>query len=144
MKPHATVEGTHRYADRFAGRTGGAHFVSIPDPDARHIVPTNVNAEPDAGLAVSTIGIGTYLGEPDQATDAAYTEAVITAVESGFNVVDTAINYRLQRSERSIGAALAELARRGYTREEILLCTKAGYLTPDGEHARQSRSIFPH
>jgi aryl-alcohol dehydrogenase-like predicted oxidoreductase len=46
--------------------------------------------------------------------------------------VDTAINYRLQRSERSIGRALTELAKRGYAREEILLCTKAGYLTPDG------------
>jgi aryl-alcohol dehydrogenase-like predicted oxidoreductase len=142
MKPHATVEGTHRYAERFAGRTGGAHFVSIPDPDARHIVPAHVNAGPDAGLAVSTIGIGTYLGEPDQATDEAYTEAVITAVESGFNVVDTAINYRLQRSERSIGAALAELARRGYTREEILLCTKAGYLTPDGDMPANPEAYF--
>jgi aryl-alcohol dehydrogenase-like predicted oxidoreductase len=142
MKPHATVEGTHRYAERFAGRTGGAHFVSIPDPDARHIVSANVTAGPDAGLAVSTIGIGTYLGEPDQATDAAYTEAVITAVESGFNVVDTAINYRLQRSERSIGAALAELARRGYTREEILVCTKAGYLTPDGNMPANPEAYF--
>ncbi len=138
MKPHATVEGTQRYADRFAGRAGNAHFVSIPDPDSRQ----NALENSGPGLAVSTIGIGTYLGEPDQATDAAYTDAVITAVESGFNVIDTAINYRLQRSERSIGVALAELARRGYTRDEILLCTKAGYLTPDGDMPANPGAYF--
>ncbi len=142
MKPHATDEGTRRYAERFAGRSGNAHFVSIPDPDARRNTTDNPNAAPDSGLAVSTLGIGTYLGDPDQATDAAYTEAVIAAVESGFNVVDTAINYRLQRSERSIGAALAELARRGFTREEILLCTKAGYLTPDGDMPANPEAYF--
>lgn len=134
MNTHATPEGTRRYAQRFAGRTADGHFRSIPDPSAPR--GTHNSGEPaasDPGLAVSSLGIGTYLGEPDESTDRAYTEAVIAAVESGFNVVDTAINYRFQRSERSIGAALAELAKRGFTREEILLCTKAGYLTPDGE-----------
>ena len=32
------------------------------------------------------------------------------AVELGANVIDTAANYRFQRSERSIGGALNELA----------------------------------
>ena len=130
------------------------HFRSIPDPAAAiggegtrlANLPRNIrkiarhsNAQ---HLTVSTIGIGTYLGEADEATDAAYTEAVIAAVESGFNVVDTAINYRLQRSERSIGAALKELTRRGYAREEILLCTKAGYLTPDGSMPTDPAAYF--
>jgi aryl-alcohol dehydrogenase-like predicted oxidoreductase len=82
------------------------------------------------------------LGEADAVTDTAYTDAVIAAVESGFNVIDTAINYRLQRSERSIGAALAELKRRGFAREEILLCTKAGYLTPDGSIPADPSAYF--
>ena len=30
----------------------------------------------------------------------AYTDAIVAAVEGGFNVIDSAINYRLQRSER--------------------------------------------
>ncbi len=127
MKNHATSEGTRKYAARFAGRTTEGHFRAIPDPEA----PRSEKLDPNHGLAVSSLGIGTYLGDPDEATDRAYTDAVIAAVESGFNVVDSAINYRLQRSERSIGAALVELAKRGYTREEILLCTKAGFLTPD-------------
>jgi aryl-alcohol dehydrogenase-like predicted oxidoreductase len=144
----ATVEGTRRYAQRFAGRTVDGHFRSIPDLAASrggHAPSGQAQSAPsidDQGLAISTLGIGTYLGEPDEATDVAYTAAVIAAVESGFNVVDTAINYRFQRSERSIGAALAELARRGYARDEILLCTKAGYLTPDGSMPADPGSYF--
>jgi aryl-alcohol dehydrogenase-like predicted oxidoreductase len=143
MNPYATSEGTSKYAQRFAARTSTGHFRSIPDHAAAigaqgTASQTSTEHPEDRApltaqhLTVSTLGIGTYLGNADEETDAAYTEAAIAAVESGFNVVDTAINYRLQRSERSIGAALRELARRGYAREELLLCTKAGYLTPDG------------
>ena len=63
---------------------------------------------------LSSIGIGTYLGEPDAATDRGYAQAVVAAVEGGINVIDSAINYRFQRSERSIGAALRELTAKGY------------------------------
>jgi diketogulonate reductase-like aldo/keto reductase len=55
------------------------------------------------GLALSSIGIGTYLGNPDEATDTNYTNAVVRAVQLGVNVIDSAANYRFQRSERSIG-----------------------------------------
>ncbi|HXJ16900.1 MAG TPA: aldo/keto reductase, partial [Candidatus Polarisedimenticolia bacterium] len=112
----ATPEGTLRYAARFQGRSAAGHFRELP-----------------GGLVFSSIGIGTYLGEPDEATDNGYASAVIAAVDGGINVVDSAINYRFQRSERSIAAALRELAAKGYGREEVILCTKAGFLTPDGE-----------
>jgi aryl-alcohol dehydrogenase-like predicted oxidoreductase len=58
---------------------------------------------------------------------------VIAAVEGGVNLIDSAINYRLQRSERSVGSALRRLISRGFHREELVICTKAGFLTPDGE-----------
>ena len=111
----ATPEGTQRYAGRFASRAAAGHFRT------------------QQGFLLSSIGIGTYLGEPDDATDRAYTEAIVAAVEGGANVLDAAINYRFQRSERSIRAALEELARRGFARDEIVICTKGGFLTPDGE-----------
>jgi aryl-alcohol dehydrogenase-like predicted oxidoreductase len=114
MRKSATKEGTARYAQRFAGRAANGHF-----RDAHR-------------MFVSSLGIGTYLGQPDERTDEGYTAAVIAAVESGINFVDSAINYRFQRSERSIGAALAQLYAKGFEREEIVLCTKGGYLTPDG------------
>jgi len=116
MAGSATPQGTLRYAARFRGKSAAGHFREIP-----------------SGLVLSSIGIGTYLGEADEATDEAYSGAVVAAVEGGFNVVDTAINYRFQRSERSIGAALKELVSNGFSRDEIVLCTKAGFLTPDGE-----------
>jgi aryl-alcohol dehydrogenase-like predicted oxidoreductase len=77
------------------------------------------------GLQVSSLGIGTYLGASNDAADQAYTEALIAAGEGGINFFDCAINYRNQRSERCIGAALRQLQR-----EEIVVCTKAGFLTP--------------
>jgi aryl-alcohol dehydrogenase-like predicted oxidoreductase len=58
------------------------------------------------------------------------------------NVIDSAINYRFQRSERSVGAAIAELARRGYTREELVICTKGGFLTPDGDMPADASEYF--
>ena len=88
----ATAEGTLRYAARFQGRAAPGHFREIR-----------------GGLVLSSIGIGTYLGEPDEATDGAYTDTVVAAVEGGINVVDSAINYRFQRSERAVGEALREL-----------------------------------
>jgi aryl-alcohol dehydrogenase-like predicted oxidoreductase len=91
---------------------------------------------------MSSIGIGTYLGVPDAATDTAYSEAVIAAVEGGINVIDSAINYRFQRSERAIGAAIEELGRRGFGRDEIVVCTKGGFLTPDGEMPADASGYF--
>ncbi len=112
----ATPRGTLHYAARFQGRAAAGHFRETP-----------------GGWVLSSLGIGTYLGEPDEGTDKGYEQAVVAAVEGGINVVDSAANYRLQRSERSIGAALRRLTAAGYSREEIVLCSKAGFLTPDGE-----------
>jgi aryl-alcohol dehydrogenase-like predicted oxidoreductase len=85
------------------------------------------------GLTVSSIGLGTYLGDEDDATDASYGQAIVDAVHLGCNLLDTAINYRAQRSERVIGQVLAALARAGAARrEQLVLCTKGGYLPFEG------------
>ncbi|MCG3163683.1 MAG: hypothetical protein JMDDDDMK_05128 [Acidobacteria bacterium] len=52
---------------------------------------------------MSSIGLGSYLGNPDEQADEAYRNAVKRAAEFNRNVFDTATNYRYQRSERSIG-----------------------------------------
>ena len=120
----ATPEGTRRFAERFAGRAGAGHF------------------RERRGLTLSSLGVGTYLGNPDAATDRGYTGAVVAAVTSGVNVIDAAINYRFQRSERSIGQALVTLRDQGFGRDELVLCTKAGYLTPDGDMPADPRQYF--
>ena len=85
-------------------------------------------------LSLSNIGIGTYLGEPDSQTDLMVKDAVKKSIMSGINVIDTAINYRAQKSERSIGHALSELiSDNSVTRDELFICTKNGYVTNDGD-----------
>ena len=61
----------------------------------------------------------------------------------GINVLDTAINYRHQRSERNIGAALRQVIDSGEAkRQEVVVCTKAGYLSFDGELPADPRAYF--
>jgi aryl-alcohol dehydrogenase-like predicted oxidoreductase len=128
---HATGEGTARYRDRFPQFRDAAHFrrpEHAPEVDQ---------------LWLSSIGLGTYLGEPNDVADRNYTEAITTAMHSGINVLDTAINYRHQRSERNIGAALRQQIECGeLKRDEILVCTKAGYLSFDGNPPADPRSYF--
>jgi len=124
MSNRATLEGMKRFVEKWRGRAADEHF-----RDAN-------------GLVVSSLGIGTYLGQPDARTDTAYTEAIVAAVENGINFLDSAINYRFQRSERSIGAALQQLAAKGIPRDEIVVCTKGGYLTPDGAMPSDPNEYF--
>jgi aryl-alcohol dehydrogenase-like predicted oxidoreductase len=90
-------------------------------------------------LKLSSIGIGTYLGNADTATDVSYTNAVVRAVQLGCNVIDSAANYRFQRSERAISDALKKLSEEGFAREALLICTKGGYLPFDGMPPRNVR-----
>src|SRR5213595_3658760 len=93
-------------------------------------------------LWLSSVGIGTYLGNADEETDRRYTASIVRAVELGANVIDSAANYRFQRSERSVGAAIGELQQRGFNREEFVVCTKGGYLPFDGAPPRDVRSYI--
>jgi aryl-alcohol dehydrogenase-like predicted oxidoreductase len=112
---NATPEGTTHYRERFRDLAAKNHF------------------RLEENLWLSSVGLGTYLGNADEATDARYVESVTRAVELGANVIDTAANYRFQRSERSIGKALQQLtAGSGFARNEIVICTKGGYLPFDG------------
>src|ERR1700730_1179059 len=118
----ATLEGTTRYRERFKDRAASGHFRKPPD------------------LWLSSIGTGSYLGDADDETDARYSAAVIRAVQLGANVIDTASNYRFQRSERAIGKALHDLTEaKGFSRDEIVICTKGGYLPFNGSPPRDVR-----
>jgi len=86
---------------------------------------------------VSSLGLGTYLGDPDDATDRLYAEAIETALLNGINLLDTAINYRCQRSERVIGEVLERLIGAGsLARDEVIVCTKGGYVPFDTHEPR--------
>ena len=92
------------------------------------------------GVLLSSIGLGTYLGNEDSATDRGFEESIGVALRCGANVFDSAINYRGQRSERAIGRALARAIREdGAARDEIFVSTKGGYLPHDAEDPRDPR-----
>jgi aryl-alcohol dehydrogenase-like predicted oxidoreductase len=112
---YASPEGTARYRQRHADRLP-AHFRQSKD------------------LWISSIGLGTYLGDPTEDVDDRYAETAMLAARSGVNFFDTAVNYRHMRSERTIGRAIAELVSSGaIQRDEILLATKGGFLSYDGK-----------
>ena len=119
---YATAEATGRYRRRFANRISAEHFREFQ------------------GLSLSSIGIGTYLGNYDEETDRLYHDAIVCAVTSGCNVIDSAINYRCQRSERSIGTAIEELAGKGFGRDEIIVATKGGFIPNDAVPPKDMRT----
>ena len=117
LRGAASVEGTTRYAERFAKRLGADFYRSLGGE----------------GIRVSSVGLGTYLGECDDEDDARYLASVHAALAGGLNMLDTAINYRCQRSERVIGKAVAEVVRGKIAkRDEIIICSKGGYIPLDG------------
>jgi len=89
-------------------------------------------------MELSSVGLGTYLGAPDRATDEAYEAAALAFAGAGGNVFDTAANYRSGRSERALGAAFAALPR-----GSLFVSTKAGYLPMgDGRVEETPRAWF--
>jgi aryl-alcohol dehydrogenase-like predicted oxidoreductase len=77
-----------------------------------------------ADCVVSSIGLGTYLGDTTDVVDEEYHDAIVRAVDHGINVIDTAINYRYQRSERMVGRAISDA---DTDRESVLVATKGGF-----------------
>ncbi|KHG33050.1 aldo/keto reductase [Sulfurospirillum sp. MES] len=111
---YATPEATHRFAKRFS------HY---KDFYARF-----------DGLIFSKLGFGTFKKEPYKEENYLfdYKEALKTAIRGGINLIDTAINYRYQQSEREIGEALEELIQEGeIKRDELIICSKGGFIPLD-------------
>ena len=112
---YATPEGTKKFADR-------------------QQVASQQNYKNIHNLTLSNVGVGTYLGNPDTETDKLVEEAIKKSVLGGINVIDTAINYRAQKAERSMRNAISQLINNNdISREEIFVSTKNGYVTNDGD-----------
>ena len=108
----ATADGTFEYKERFGEGAARTYFRRVGD------------------RAVSSVGLGTYLGAPTDEVDDAIYETVRAGLASGVNVVDTAVNYRHQRSERVVGRAVRDS---DVDRDAVFVATKGGFLPFDGE-----------
>ena len=122
----ATAQGTARYAARLGTTVAAGHFRTL-----------------HGEVQVSSLGLGTYLGLEDAATDVLYQEAIARALALGINVIDTAVNYRHQRSERAVGTALEHAVRQGQVRrDEVVVATKGGFIPLDAADRRDPRTYF--
>src|ERR671923_1408105 len=102
---------TYRFLNGYATPKGTREF-------ANHAIQKKI--KPPAhfrlfeDLHLSSIGVGTYLGELTMEDDKAVENAVYQSVKSGaVNIIDTAINYRAMKSEKSIGRALLRVVKDG-------------------------------
>jgi aryl-alcohol dehydrogenase-like predicted oxidoreductase len=113
----ASKAGTERFAARFSDGFASDFYRTAGDD-----------------LTVSSLGMGTYLGECDDEEDERYASVLAAGVDKGLNLLDTAINYRCQRSERAVGRALKRVIHSGGTsRDELVVCTKGGYVPLEGQ-----------
>ena len=110
----ATAQGTQKFAD--------------------HSTILKTNFRNFQNLTLSNVGMGTYLGNPDSHTDEMVKNAIKKSIRLGLNVIDTAINYRSQKAERSVGKAISELIEEEQiSRDQIFISTKNGYVTNDAD-----------
>jgi len=108
--------GTRRFADRQSCEKD--HF-ACPDD-----------------LWLSSLALGTLRGDPGGIDDLLYRSVVGDFLEWSGNVFNTALSDRMQTSERALGHALARAIREGLVvRDEIVVTTKGGALTPNPDFA---------
>ena len=115
----AALPGTIRYTERHSRAFKAGHFRAFSD------------------LMFSSVGLGTYLGDPDEATDQQSYQAAEECLLNGVQVLDSAINYRAERSERVLGSVLKDLiSKNKIARDEIFISTKGGFIPFDSEYAQ--------
>ncbi len=87
LEGFASTEGTKRFKENSLKKGNAeSHFKKFDD------------------LYLSSIGMGTYLGNLSKEDDIDIENALYESVQShAINVIDSAINYRAMKSEKSIG-----------------------------------------
>ena len=115
----ATTEGTKKYMESaIKNGISNSHFRSFDN------------------LNLSSLGMGTYLGQITPEDNRDLENAIYESVKSGaINIIDTAINYRSMKSEKNIGNAIKRLIEEGIiSRDQVFISTKNGYITNDGDY----------
>jgi len=110
---YATPQGTREYAEARADDVAEGHFSDLLKTKIR----------------LSSLGVGTFPGAADAATDAAVATTVAQALGGGINVIDTGAHYRYGRALAAVGAGIRQAHLAGIPREAMFLVSKGGFLT---------------
>jgi len=114
----------------YATPEGTKHF-SIKHPGIRYKLLGRTN------LTVSACGFGSYRVDYRVRE---HTDALIHAIKSGINLIDSSSNYSDGGSEILIGNVLSELINEGeISRENIVIVTKGGYI--QGKNLEAARKM---
>ena len=130
----ASAEGTDKYY----------RMSQYGEVDNLDVHPDNFRwLQHDEQLRMTSLGIGTYVGDPDDRTDFDLYNAIKTAVLSGgVNHIDTAPNYRYMKSERTVGKILNVLDKKyDITRDQLFVASKAGFIPEDAENLISQRDM---
>lgn len=121
IKGFATKEGTDEYRKKCA------------------LLQDDFFNETKDGLFLSSIGIGTYLGDASDVGDRKYYDSITYGIQNGINVVDTAITYRSMRSEKVVGSVIKDVSSRyDVGREHLFISTKGGVIhIPGGQDRKE-------
>ncbi len=94
----------------------------------------------NSGLTTSRLGFGGYRVHD---RDPQHREALVKALRSGVNLIDTSTNYMDGGSERLVGTTLRQLIDAAETaREEVIIVSKIGYL--QGTTLETARELEAH
>jgi aryl-alcohol dehydrogenase-like predicted oxidoreductase len=85
---------------------------------------------------MTELTFGTYKGQANDETDQRYYDALVYAFAQGIFKIDTAINYRNQRSERNIGDFLKK-----NNPSKVFISTKGGFISDINEDSDEMKII---
>ena len=115
---HATRAGTEAYAASFGAACAPGHYSEFLN---QH-------------LKLSSLGVGSFPGAADDATDEAVARIVERALLAGLNVLDGAVHYRYGRALVALRAGLERAFAAGVAREQVFVAVKGGFLLfPEGQ-----------
>ena len=136
LKGFATVEGTDKFYRRSQNDESEVEPGKINYNESLQVHHQNFRSPQNSMLKLSSIGYGSYMGNPDDLTDYKMYDAIKQCVLSGgINLIDTAPNYRYMKSERTIGKILTTLeSKYNISRNQLFISTKVGYVPEDAEN----------
>lgn len=94
---------------------------------------------------IQPVAIGTFKGDENDQTDEKYRDALGYVLQKNINVVDTAINYRNQLSEKVIGKTITELINQNkISRQQVYIITKGGYIPKNHNYKVYQKQPIRH